>query len=245
MVKRELFIIIQARMTSSRLEGKVMLPLCGKSVLEIMLKRLKYFHDNIIIATPKDEKQQPIIELCKKLGIKHYQGSEENVLNRYYEAALNFGAKNEDIIVRLTSDCPLIDQNIVKEIIEFYEHSNVDYVSNVEKRTFPVGMDTEVFSFTSLKEAHKNAHTIYDIEHVTPWIKRHLKTKNVKNGYDYSRYRLTLDTWDDYLTIKSIYELFDCKTDFSYTQLIEKLSSTPQITAINEKETKKEYEYSI
>ncbi len=241
MVTRELFIIIQARMTSSRLEGKVMLPLCGKTVLEIMLDRLKYFKDNIIIAAPKNQKQKPIIELCKKLGVKYYQGSEENVLQRYYEAALNFGAKNEDIIVRLTSDCPLIDQNIVKEIIEFYEHSGADYVSNVEKRTFPVGMDTEVFNFKSLKRAYRNAHTPYDTEHVTPWIKRHLKTKNVQDSYDYSRYRLTLDTWEDYLKIKEIYESFGCKTDFSYTKLMEKLTSTPKITT----EEHKEHEYSV
>jgi len=229
-----MMIIIQARMTSTRLPGKVLLPLCGKTVLEIMMERLAPFKDSIIIATTNDGTQKPIVELCQKLHLKYYEGDTQNVLSRYYEAALKFGAKEDTIIVRCTSDCPLIDKDIVQKTIDFFTSSEADYTHS---GGFPVGMGTEVFRFSLLKEAYENAHSDYEKEHVTPYMyrthKHRLNITTFKNEVDDSRYRITLDEIDDYTAIQEIYTLFECKTDFSYPELMQKLYENPYIHAIN------------
>ena len=247
MSKRDenIFVIIQARMNSSRLYGKVMFPLCGKSVLEMMIKRLDSFRENIIIATSKGEEQQPILNLCQKRGIKYFRGSQNDVLGRYYEAALTFGAKSEDIIVRLTSDCPMIDEGIVKKTVDFYRRNNFEYVSNVIQRTFPRGMDTEVFSFDALKEAYKNAKKSFEREHVTPWIIKNYKNGSFLNEINHSRYRLTLDEQKDYLAIKELFVKLGCRSDFDYDEMINILIRNPHIADMNKEVKQKEYECSF
>lgn len=231
---QNIFIIIQARMTSTRLQAKVMLPLCSKTVLEVMIDRLEPFKDKIIIATTNDGTQKPIVDICKKENIKYYEGDTQNVLSRYYDAAVKFGAQDADIIVRCTSDCPIIDKDIVKNTIDFFISSKADYTSS---SGFPRGMDTEVFRFSHLKDAYENATSDYEKEHVTPYIhktnKNRLKTTAFKNKNDDSRYRLTLDEEDDYKAIKEIYRLFTCKTDFTYKELIHKLHENSYIYEIN------------
>ena len=231
---KTIFIIIQARMTSTRLPAKIMLPLCSKTVLEVMIDRLEPFKDKIIIATTNDGTQKPIIEVCKKLDLKYYEGDTQNVLSRYYESAVKFGAQNDDIIVRCTSDCPIIDKEIVENTIDFFISSEADYTSSSR---FPRGMDTEVFRFSLLKEAYENANSEFEKEHVTPYIyktnKDRLKITTFKNQNDDSKYRLTLDEEDDYKAIKEVYKLFDNKTDFSYQELMQKLHENPYIYSIN------------
>lgn len=233
----KLYIIIQARMTSTRLPKKVLLPLCDKTVLEIMINRLKDFKDNIIIATTNDGSQKPIVELCKKLKLKYYEGDTQNVLSRYYEAALKYKLCDEDIIVRCTSDCPLIDYDVTKNTIEFFNKQKVDYVSSGSHCGFPRGMDTEVFRFKLLKEAFFNADTEYEKEHVTPYIyvtkKNQLNIKYYENKEDDSKYRLTLDEEDDYKTIIEVYRKFDNSLDFSYEQLISILKENEYIHQLN------------
>jgi len=229
----KLYIIIQARMTSTRLPGKVLLPLCGKTVLEVMLDRLQSFKDDIIIATTNDGSEKPIVDLCKKLGVKYYRGDTDNVLERYHDSAVAFGAKVGDTIVRLTSDCPLIDGQLVKEIISFYHDNSFEYVSNCVHRTYPRGLDVEVFSFQSLKDAMQNATENSEKEHVTPYIKEHVKVGDFVDCHDHSKYRLTLDEEDDYCAIQEIYKKLDYDVDFSYTKLIDLLEKNPYVYEIN------------
>lgn len=231
---QNIFIIIQARMTSTRLPAKVMLPLCDKTVLEVMIDRLEPFKDKIIIATTNDGTQKEIVDICNKLNLKYYEGDTQNVLSRYYESAVKFGAQNDDIIVRCTSDCPIIDKNIIQNTIDTFVSSEADYTSSCG---FPRGMDTEVFRFSLLKEANENASSDYEKEHVTPYmyrtIKDRLKITAFKNKNDDSKYRLTLDEKDDYKAIKEVYKLFDDQTDFSYQELMLKLHENPYIYSIN------------
>ena len=226
-------IVIQARMTSTRLSAKVMLPLCGKTVLEVMLERLGEFKDNIIIATTDDGSQTPIVELCKRLHVSYFEGDTNDVLARYYHAARKFGADDETIIVRCTSDCPLIDPDIVKKSIEFFTTRDAEYVCACQDSGFPRGMDTEVFSFKHLKEAYENALTEHHKEHVTPYVKEKVRCASYKNKDDHSKYRLTLDEADDYKAITELYKKLGCRTDFSYEEMIQTLEQNPEIYEIN------------
>jgi spore coat polysaccharide biosynthesis protein SpsF len=236
-MSKNLYIIVQARMTSTRLPKKVMLPLCGQSALGVMIDRISKFKDNIIIATINDGTQTPIVELAKQKNVKYYEGDTNNVLSRYYESAIKFGAKSGDTIVRLTSDCPFMDSQILSNIIEKFENSDFDYLSNCINRTFPRGLDVEVFSFDTLEKAFKNATTTFEIEHVTTYIhttnKDKFKLGSFEDNQNNSKYRLTLDENDDYKAIKEVYKKFNNKIEFSYSQLIETLKENPYIYDIN------------
>ncbi len=232
-----LFIIIQARMTSSRLPGKVMLPLCGKPVLQVMLERLERFKDNIIIATTDDGTEQPIVALCQQLQIKFFQGDTDNVLQRYYRAAQKYHASDDDVIVRLTSDCPLIDPLITSATIDYYLEHHLDYASAGMTSGFPRGMDTEVFSFALLSEAYHHAVHAYEREHVTPYMHTNCADKlsfgQFKNSHEHSQYRLTLDEQADYQAITQLYNKLGCRTDFHYDEMIAILQDNPYIYQLN------------
>lgn len=237
MKNRNLFIIIQARMTSTRLPKKVMLPLCKKSVLEIVMDRLGKYKKNIIIATTDDSSSEPISDLCENLDIKYFKGSTNNVLERYYLSAKKYDAKDEDIIVRITSDCPLIDQSLMEKAIDMFVQGNYDYVSNRINRTIPIGLDVEVFSFAVLKESYNNANEDFEKEHVTPYIylsnKDKYKIGSCEEQDDNSKYRLTLDEDSDYKAIKEVYSKFGNKIEFSYEELISMLKDNEYIYEIN------------
>ncbi len=232
-----LHIIIQARMTSTRLSGKVMLPLCDSTVLEVMFQRLPKFKDQIILATTDDGSEAPIVDLCKTLNIRYYRGDTQNVLSRYYEAALSHGARSGDTIVRLTSDCPLIDQQLLLDMLTEFDINQYDYLSNTVQRTYPRGLDVEVFTFDALQKAHSNATTEFEKEHVTTYMhtthKEEFSQGYYQDSSNNSKYRLTLDEEDDYRAIKELYHLLDCRTDYSYATLIEILKANPHIYAIN------------
>jgi len=232
-----LYIIIQARMTSTRLPKKIMLPLCNSTVLETLINRLYLYKDNIIIATTNDGTEKDIIDLCIKLNIKYFKGSTENVLERYYQSAKKYNLKKNDIIIRITSDCPLIDVQIMQKTIDKYLSGNYDYVSNRIERTIPIGLDVEVFNYKILQEMYDNAILDFEKEHVTPYIyisnKNKYRIGSYKEINDYSKYRLTLDEKDDYLAIKEIYRKFNNNIDFSYNELIDMLESNQYIYDIN------------
>ncbi len=231
---KNLLIIIQARMTSTRLPGKILLPLCGKTVLETMLDRLGKFKDNIVIATTNDGTEEPIVSLCERAGVPYFRGDPQNVLERYYKCAKSFQAAT---IVRLTSDCPLIDGTVVQDVIDFFHEGGFDYAANVLERTFPRGFDCEVFSFTALEKAYLGARSDLEKEHVTMYIytshKEEFSIGSYTYGQDMSRYRLTLDEPADYDAIREVYGLFDCKTDFSFETLIDRLEENSYIYDIN------------
>lgn len=221
---KKVFIIIQARITSTRLPAKVMLSLCGKPILQILLERLGDFKESIIVATTNDGFEAPIVELCERLGYSFFRGDEKNVLDRFYNAAQEFGAKVDDVVVRICSDSPFLDGSIIKKLVDFYLSSDFEYVSNLGGH-YPNGLEAEVFSFAVLREAYLNAKSDFDKEHVAPYIKR-----GATNGFfddnadDYSSYKLTLDTIEDYLFLQQIASKMECNLNFSYEKLIETLS---------------------
>ncbi len=231
-------IIVQARMGSSRLSGKVLKEVCGKTLLEHLIVRLKRVKqaDKIVIATTIKEEDIPIVAMCKKLDVPFYRGSEEDVLSRYYEAALQYKG---DLIVRVTSDCPLIDPCIIDSVVSFYinNQSGVDYVSNCLHRTYPRGMDVEVFSFSILKEAHFNAYDPFDREHVTPFIKSsssRYSLKNIEYKTNLSHYRLTVDTSEDLELIKKIFkELYFRNPEFKMEDILTVLKANSEWLSIN------------
>jgi spore coat polysaccharide biosynthesis protein SpsF len=205
----KIILITQARIGSSRLNSKVLKEINGQSLLEIQLSRIKRCKsiDQIVVATPDGEAEIPIHEICKKLGVDFFRGSENNVLERYYQAGLKY---NADWIVRITSDCPLIDPFLIDEIIFNVISGDKDYGSNTMIDSFPDGQDIEVFKFDVLKDARSKAILKSDREHVTPFIKRN-SDKNSGNLYtaasivcksDFSRIRMTVDEIADFDAIQ-------------------------------------------
>lgn len=203
--------IIQARMGSTRLPGKVMMEICGKPVLQHVVERVKgsEYIDKIIVATGMGEANDRIREYCTNNNIDIYSGSEEDVLDRYYRAALTHRTEADDLIVRITADCPLIDPEIIDKVIEMQISQNLEYTSNVLKLTFPDGLDCEVFKFSALEKAWKDATLKSEREHVTQYIIKHpeiFQRSNFENNEDLSSLRWTLDEYEDYVLIKTVYE---------------------------------------
>lgn len=230
--------IIQARMGSTRLPGKVLKKVLGKTLLEYQIERVKRAKtiDEIIVATTTKKSDDQIVQLCQQLSIPYYRGSEEDVLSRYYEAATKF---NVDVIVRLTSDCPIIDPNVIDKVVELFLENmdRYDYVSNTLTRTYPRGMDTEVMSYKVLKRAHEEAKELVYREHVTAYIYHHtdqFRLCNVSNEKDESKHRWTIDTKEDFLLIKNIVEtLYPINPLFTFRDVIQLLYEKPEWVKIN------------
>ena len=234
--------IIQARTTSSRLPNKVLLSLpygSDKTVLEQVINRVNKseFINKIIIATTVNKTDNPIEELCENLKITCYRGSEDNVLARYYEAA----KENEaDMIIRVTSDCPCIDSKVIDNLITKHLEEKNDYTSNSLERTFPHGLDCEIFSFKLLEEAYNNAKEKFEKEHVTPYIYKTNKDKFkigsliLKDSRDYEKIRITLDTEEDYTLLCTVYDyLYEEDYTFNCTDIIKLFEKKPWLLRIN------------
>ena len=197
--------IIQARTSSTRLPRKVLkfLPLSGNvTVLEHVIRRVKRADrlNDVIVATTTDAFDNDIVDIARKENVKIFKGEKNNVLSRYYLAAKENAL---DVIVRITSDCPCVDPEIMDLIVEEHLKKGVDYTSNTIKRTYPRGLDVEVFNFDILKKVYKNAKSAYDKEHVTPYIYKRpniFSTINVKAPKKITApdIRITLDTQSDY-----------------------------------------------
>ena len=217
--------IIQARANSKRLPGKVLKDIFGKPSLQRMIERVKLSNtiDELIVATSNCKNNREIIKICKLLKINYFIGSEFNVLERFYKASKKFNAKH---IVRLTADCPMHDPQIIDHVIKIYKNNDYDYVSNVLKRTYPDGLDVEVFNFESLEVAFQNANEDLDKEHVTTYLRnkisliknRKYKKYNVENQKDLSSLRWTLDNQDDLNKIKIFFKYLP--ENFSWKEAI-------------------------
>jgi spore coat polysaccharide biosynthesis protein SpsF len=240
-VKLTIVAIVQARMTSERLPGKVLMNILGKPVLWHVVTRLNgsKLIEKVVVATTTNETDIPIIRFCDEIGIGAYAGSEENVLDRYYKAASHFSAT---VIVRITADCPLIDPKIVDRVIQHYlENKNeFDYASTNHPTTFPDGLDTEVFSFEALEKAWKNAKKQYEREHVTPYIwdqPEKFRIGNVENDEDLSATeRWTLDYEEDLEFIRAIYtNLYKEGKIFGMEDVLKLLKKKPELRDINKK----------
>jgi spore coat polysaccharide biosynthesis protein SpsF len=203
--------IIEARMTSTRLPGKIVLPILGKPMLELLVERLKRanFLDQIIIATTQNHSDDVVEKLTHHIGVGCFRGSEDDVLDRVLRAA---HANEADVIVEVTGDCPLIDPAVLDRVIQTYQTKNVDYVSNILKRTYPRGMDTQIFSTSVLEKVSRLTDDPIDHEHVSLYIYEHpeiFSLFNVQSDLQEKFWdiRLTVDTQEDFRLIKAIFEL--------------------------------------
>jgi len=233
-------VITQARVGSTRFPGKIMKEILGKKVLIHDLDRIKEMKtiNKIVVATTDLEKDDSIINTVKKYNkdIGIYRGSEDDVLDRYYKAAKEF---NANVIVRITSDCPLIDPNISDLVVETFLENKCDYCCNNMPRTYPHGLDTEVFSFEALERAWREARKSYEREHVTPYIRESpdkFKIINVRNNVDLSNLRWTLDYPEDFEFITEIYKRLSPKKKIFYRQdILDVLNKEPWLIEINKK----------
>jgi len=233
--------IIQARMGSSRLQGKVMYKLNEKTILETIVLMLKHskFLDKIIVATTDLKEDDVIIDLCKKIGIDFFRGSSKNVLERYYECAKKFDG---DIIVRITGDSPIIDSILTDRAIKLCIDNNYDYVSNVMHLTYPLGYNScEVFPFRILKKLHFSNNDPMSKEHVTYHIRKYPESYNIgelsaPQLLQRSNWRLTIDYAEDYKLMKKLFSLF-FKDNYVvyYESLVKFLEINPDILEINKK----------
>lgn len=221
-------LITQARTGSTRLPGKVLKEINGKSLLQIHLDRLKKCKSvsEIIVATTTNSEDQIIFDKAIEWGFDAYKGSESDVLDRFYQAVKN---KNADWIVRVTSDCPLIDPILIDDVINFVHSNNKDYGANILVENFPDGQDIEVFKFSALEAAWKNAKLLSEREHVTPYIRNNTDVKggnlfsaiNYPCNFDFSKIRMTVDESKDFELIGIlINELGTDKTWLEYTNHI-------------------------
>jgi spore coat polysaccharide biosynthesis protein SpsF (cytidylyltransferase family) len=218
--------ILQARMSSSRLPGKVLKQINNKPILKYEVDRVLKSKkiDKLVIATSINKEDDEIEKFANSIGVDCYRGDLNNVLKRYYECALKY---NADTIIRITGDCPVIAPDVIDNIMDLFEKSKVDYISNTLERTFPDGLDVEVFSFTTLKKIYFKATDKDDLEHVTRYIYTHsdeFKIEQYKNDIDYSYMRWTLDTIDDFYFFKSIYKNND-NVFFHWKYLLSKTNS--------------------
>lgn len=231
-------VIVQARMGSTRLNGKVMRMLCDKTVLSHDIERIKLSKeiDEIIIATTTNTCDDVIELEAISNGVTVFRGSENDVLSRYYYAAKT---NKVDTIIRITSDCPLIDPHILDDMIKIFNENSYDYISNqssvVEERTFPRGLDIEIFTFYKLEEAYNNAKREYQREHVTPYIYENTENRyHYRSQENYSKYRWTLDTIEDWNLISEIYDnLYIGKHDFFLKDILKLMKDKPELEKIN------------
>lgn len=236
--KQKVVAIVQARMGSTRLPGKILLTVSQKPLLEYLVERLRYSKeiDQIVIATTTNPKDDVIEDWCAIKGVACFRGSEEDVLDRYLKTAKAYKA---DVILRICSDCPLIDPAIVDQMIMFYRNNRAiyDYVSNTLERSYPRGLDAEVFTFSCLEEAAKNAKFPEEREHATLYIYRHperFRLGNFVSQRDLSYLRWTVDEEADFKLISLIIqELYPKKHNFNMNDILQLLERHPDWKAIN------------
>ena len=240
-IRKENMAFLQARLRSSRLPGKVLMPLAGISVIQIILERLKRSRelDRVVVVTsdsPEDDVLAYRVESC---GVTCFRGSEKDVLDRFYQAAVKFSAGH---IVRLTGDCPLIDPGIIDDVIRFYHQNRADLVSNQLSDTYPDGLDVSVFSFEALELAWRHSSLPSQREHVTPWIieKGKSRSHGLSPPLDYpcfqnlSRERWTIDEAADYIFFDRLSSLLPVPmAEISWKDVLAVLDRNPHLRKIN------------
>lgn len=230
--------ITQARCGSTRLPAKVLKKIGNDTLLDIHIKRILKAHeiDELVVATTDEEGAEKIVKIAEKYGVRAYKGSIHDVLERFYLSIID---QNPDLVVRLTSDCPLIDPLVIDQIVIKCKSGEYDYVSNTLEPTFPDGVDVEVFKFSALKKAFDEATFNSDREHVTPYIWRNstvkggtmFKSLNISNRVDCSKYRITVDTLEDFEVIKYLIE--ELGQELGWQEYIDFLDNNPRIKEIN------------
>jgi glutamate-1-semialdehyde 2,1-aminomutase len=226
--------LIQARMGSTRLPNKVMKPIGGIPMVELLLARLSRAKevDQIVVATSADERNQPLVEHVRKLGYACEQGSENDVLDRFVQVAR---AHHADVVVRITGDCPLVDPELVDEAVRRFKASDVDYFSNANPATYPDGLDIEVCTFKALEQAWQETSKPFDHEHVTPYLREsgRFKTAAMQHNHDLSALRWTVDEPADFAVIEKVFQHFHPRTDFSWGEVLNLQLQNPEMFNIN------------
>jgi glutamate-1-semialdehyde 2,1-aminomutase len=227
--------IVQARMGSTRLPNKVMKPIGGVPMIEMLLSRLSKAEelDQIIVATSIDVRNQPLVEHVQKLGYACEQGSENDVLDRFVQAAKKHQA---DVVVRITGDCPLVDPDLVDEVIRRFRVACVDYFSNIQPPTYPNGLDVEVFTLKALEQASRETNKPFDREHVAPYLREsgRFKIDAMQYSQDLSDLRWTVDESVDFTVIEAVFQYFHPRTDFTWEEVLDLQQQKPEIFIINQ-----------
>jgi glutamate-1-semialdehyde 2,1-aminomutase len=227
--------LVQARMGSTRLPNKVMKPIGGVPLIGLLLARLSRAKEvnQIVVATSFDERNQPLVEHVKKLRYACEQGSENDVLDRFVQAAR---AHQADVVVRITGDCPLVDPALVDECIRRFKAASVDYFSNTSPPTYPDGLDIEVCTFKALEQASLETNNPYDREHVTPYLREsgQFKTSSMQHSQDLSALRWTVDEPADFAVMEKVFQHFHPRTDFTWGEVLSLQRQRPYIFNINE-----------
>ena len=233
--------VIQARMGSARLPGKILKKVNGVALLGYQVERVRKSRllDKVVVATSILDKDDIVEKFCKKNNIECFRGSENDVLSRYYECAQKYNAA---IVVRLTADCPLSDPKIIDDTIKFYVDTKVDYAANTvppETNKYPDGFDVEVFSMKALKKAYEKANDSHDREHVTFYFWKYnngFKTAQLYNSNNYSKYRLTVDYPEDFEVVEFVIKELKKRNSFGHlNEIIEIIDANPDIKAKNSK----------
>jgi len=227
--------IIQARISSTRLPAKVLLDLAGEPMLARVVERTRRARtiDRVIVATTVESEDEPIVELCRSRGWTVSRGSRDDVLDRYYQAAIGDGA---DPIVRITSDCPLIDPEIIDTVVKRLD-GTVDYASNINpRRTFPRGLDVEAFTFAALSAAWRDDREATGREHVTPFLYRRPERFRIalveSDRPDTANHRWSVDTPEDYELMRRIHSHFG-RREFNWLDVLNLLDRHPDWCEIN------------
>lgn len=227
--------IIQARMGSTRLPNKVMRPIGNVPMIGVLLERLSgsRYIDEIVVATSVNAINDPLEQYVSSLGYKVHRGSEDDVLDRYYQVARQLDAQ---VILRITGDCPLIDPRLVDEVIEEFRRSGADYASNIDPPTFPDGLDTEIFARAVLDSAWHQATSRHDREHVTPYLREpgRYARANLRQPGDDSAERWTVDEPSDFEVIERVFAHFAPRRDFGWREVMALRKAQPEIFAANQ-----------
>lgn len=228
--------IVQARMTSTRLPGKIMRPIDGRPMLWYQLQRMRLARrlDRIVIATTTNQTDDVVVRFCEQEGCAFWRGSEADVLQRYADAAHAFGART---IVRLTSDCPLLDPKLIDSAVEKFAGGACDYLSNMQPPTFPYGLAVEVFTAAALEAADREATDPAEREHVTPfiyWRPERFRLQSLTMSPDLSRHRWTVDTPEDFELVSRILgSLHASRPGFGIADVLDVLAMHPEWEKIN------------
>jgi spore coat polysaccharide biosynthesis protein SpsF len=227
--------IIQARIDSTRLSGKVLAVICGKPMLYYVVSRAQRAHTlNLITVATSDQQSDDVIEhFCGTMHLPCFRGNRDDVLDRYYHAARQFEA---DVVVRLTADCPLLDPAIIDKVVETFLAGQFDYVSNVLEPTYPDGLDTEVFTWKALEKAWHEARLPSEREHVSPYIIKNpglFRIGSIKHNQDLSYLRWTVDEPRDLELIRQIYRHLLHRETFGLDDLLALFREHPELNSIN------------
>jgi spore coat polysaccharide biosynthesis protein SpsF len=228
--------VLQARVSSSRLPGKVLKPILGKPMLSRQIERLQRARsmDRLVLATSVEAEDDALVGLARDAGIECFRGSLNDVLERFYQAAQSHAP---DHVVRLTGDCPLADPELIDQIVDYHLKGRYDYSSNSVQATFPDGLDVEVTTFGALERAWREAHLPSHREHVTLFIHsqpQHFKVGHFKQAVDQSKLRWTVDEPEDFEMVRQIYEsLYPKKANFSTTDIMKLLMDRPELADMN------------